>query len=141
MFLLMKMVHREQHIHRQGMQHRGPQVAASRVSAVSVVAATVMAQAARAALRGGLKRLSPRLTSMGGSRSDLKPEYLTRYRILESPGTRRVVLTATQSHTIDKRAAESLAWKLMAWENNYMIRVSAVCRSCTLPAGLWMHFL
>lgn len=45
----------------------------------------------------------------------------TQYRILESPGCRRVVLAGPEGR-VDARTAESLLWKLQSWETNYLIQ-------------------
>lgn len=50
-----------------------------------------------------------------------RPGGLAHFRVLESPGCRRVVLTGPTGR-LDGKAAESLMWKLRAWENNYLVK-------------------
>jgi hypothetical protein len=78
-----------------------------------------LAQARQAFARVGAKLRLPEALAA-------PPKRLTRYRILESPGCRRIVLThAPSGNGLDLRASESLSWKLQAWEDNYMVKVSA----------------
>lgn len=83
--------------------------------------------AAQAGFRAHFKsQLVNRPHLLGRSRLDppVPPHLRQRYRILEESGCRRVVLTTNHNNTLTARASESLMWKMMAWENNYHIRVS-----------------
>lgn len=70
-----------------------------------------------------IKAAPLKATAAAGGSKQPRPRAggLAHFRVLESPGCRRVVLTGP-SGRLDGKAAESLLWKLRAWENNYLVK-------------------
>lgn len=69
-----------------------------------------------------------------------RPGGLAHFRVLESPGCRRVVLTGPTGR-LDGKAAESLTWKMRAWENNYLVKAVILHgrREGKFYSGGWEH--
>jgi len=106
--------------------HARSQKASTTAPLTSLVYQVVWGMASQAAARrvlgqgGGSNTLRSFLRQGNGG----KRRPVNRFRLLEGTGVRQVVLTNPEGHNqLDRQAAEALNWQLMAWENNYMVKV------------------